>query len=179
MNRELYEERFTSTYGPSICCQMNKGQWVECNEFNCCKTPCHNRQISNGDPTQSYEKCKESGKGYGLRSTHFIPANTLIGEYWGDVIGNAECEKRKDLIFDCWIKTKKLDINIIDHTAVDTYFVDPVDENMYMRYINHSCNPNCRFEKWYVDDYPRICVFSIVDLANNIYIPYYGFSTVI
>lgn len=28
------------------------------------------------------------------------------------------------------------------------------------RFVNHSCNPNCRVEKWIVNGHPRMALFA-------------------
>jgi hypothetical protein len=52
--------------------------------------------------------------------------------------------------------------------SVQTLYIDPGEVGNLTRYLNHNkCDPNCRFEKWYVDGLPRIGVFSTTLIACN------------
>lgn len=38
--------------------------------------------------------------------------------------------------------------------------VDATRKGNYARFINHSCDPNCEVQMWYVDGKPRLGIYS-------------------
>ncbi len=43
------------------------------------------------------------------------------------------------------------------HTTV---YIDANIDGGLAKYINHSCNPNCKLIQWYVEGLPRLCFFA-------------------
>ena len=54
--------------------------------------------------------------------------------------------------------TMKLTQNLV----IDAYRMGSV-----ARLANHSCSPNCEFQKWTVDGLPRMCMFSLRPIKAN------------
>lgn len=45
--------------------------------------------------------------------------------------------------------------------AVGSEYIDATRIGGWMRYVNHSCDPNCAVEKWNVGGEERCAVFSV------------------
>jgi histone-lysine N-methyltransferase ASH1L len=42
----------------------------------------------------------------------------------------------------------------------ETVYIDANIDGVFAKYINHSCNPNCKLIQWYVEGLPRLCFFA-------------------
>ena len=64
------------------------------------------------------------------------------------------------------IRQKKKNANGIVYaiSANDEYVIDAHEFGNIARFINHSCDPNCRAMKWYINGYPHIAISAIRDL---------------
>lgn len=142
-------------------CQ-NRIMLYECDDTNCNagKEYCHNRAFQNltartkkgGRFRVGVEVVKTSDRGYGVRSNRCFEPNQIIMEYTGEIITQAECETRM---------TEKYKDN-------ECYYLMAFDQNMIIdattgsiaRFVNHSCAPNCRMEKWIVHGQPRMALFA-------------------
>lgn len=153
----------------------------ECDDTNCNagKEYCHNRAFQNltartkkgGRYRVGVEVVKTSDRGYGVRSNRCFEPNQIIMEYTGEIITQAECETRM---------TEKYKDNEVSYgvnrssyiSAADNcfkcYYLMAFDQNMIIdattgsiaRFVNHSCAPNCRMEKWIVHGQPRMALFA-------------------
>lgn len=153
----------------------------ECDDTNCNagKEYCHNRAFQNltartkkgGRYRVGVEVVKTTDRGYGVRSNRCFEPNQIIMEYTGEIITQAECETRM---------TEKYKDNEVSHgvsrssyfSGADKYFkcyyLMAFDQNMIIdattgsiaRFVNHSCAPNCRMEKWIVHGQPRMALFA-------------------
>lgn len=142
-------------------CQ-NRIMLYECDDTNCNagKEYCHNRAFQNltartkkgGRYRVGVEVVKTSDRGYGVRSNRCFEPNQIIMEYTGEIITQVECETRM---------TEKYKDN-------ECYYLMAFDQNMIIdattgsiaRFVNHSCAPNCRMEKWIVHGQPRMALFA-------------------
>jgi SET domain-containing protein len=70
----------------------------------------------------------------GLKAEHYILAGELVTEYVGEVIDEAEMNRRSDSVY-----IMELD----DHV-----YIDARRKGNLSRFINHSCDPNCVAERW-------------------------------
>lgn len=117
-------------------------------------TKCTNQKIRK---TQWFKHLEifDTGKyGEGLRTTASIPKGTFLCEYAGEIITD---EKFQDRMINLYSKdehhyTMKLTQNLV----IDAYRMGSI-----ARFANHSCSPNCEFEKWTVDGLPRMCMFTL------------------
>lgn len=105
--------------------------------------------------------------GYGLRSLRDFNPGSLIFEYCGEVIEKNELFCRMNTIY------KDVQVNFPNYVKYlfryfqNYYFLnfnaglvlDAGLKGNEARFINHSCQPNCKIEKWYVHGIPRIGVF--------------------
>ncbi len=77
-------------------------------------------------------KVKRAAHGLGLFAIGPIKKGALIGEYWGEIITEAEADRRGG----------KYLFELENQMAID----GKTRQNI-ARYINHSCNPNCEPEE--------------------------------
>ncbi|KAI0886062.1 SET domain-containing protein [Annulohypoxylon maeteangense] len=142
-------------------CQ-NRIMLYECDETNCNAGPefCQNRPFA-----QLQERTKEGRKyhigvevlktedrGYGIRANRCFEPNQIIMEYTGEIITEEECDRRMNEVY--------------KHNQC--YYLMSFDQNMIIdattgsiaRFVNHSCDPNCKMVKWIVSGQPRMALFA-------------------
>ncbi|KAJ5885004.1 Histone-lysine N-methyltransferase (Ash1) [Penicillium taxi] len=141
-------------------CQ-NRYMFYECDNSNCrLGIECGNRNFNElkartkagGKYNIGVEVIKTSDRGYGVRSNRSFDANQIIVEYTGEILTQFECEKRMRTAY----------------KNNECYYLMYFDQNMIIdatrgsiaRFINHSCEPNCRMEKWTVAGKPRMALFA-------------------
>ncbi|KAF7591916.1 hypothetical protein BBP40_000887 [Aspergillus hancockii] len=141
-------------------CQ-NRYMFYECDDSNCGVGPaCGNRNFEElkqrtkvgGKYNIGVEVIKTEDRGYGVRSNRTFEPNQIIVEYTGEIITQTECEKRMRTIY----------------KNNECYYLMYFDQNMIIdatrgsiaRFVNHSCQPNCRMEKWTVAGKPRMALFA-------------------
>ncbi|KAF7164410.1 hypothetical protein CNMCM6106_000962 [Aspergillus hiratsukae] len=157
---ELSKCMCTEETGCDENCQ-NRYMFYECDDGNCGLGPdCGNRNFeelkqrtkAGGKYNIGVEVIKTADRGYGVRSNRTFEPNQIIVEYTGEIITQAECEKRMRTIY--------------KHN--ECYYLMYFDQNMIIdatrgsiaRFVNHSCEPNCRMEKWTVAGKPRMALFA-------------------
>lgn len=94
-------------------------------------------------------------KGYGLYALTNIQQGTLVTEYVGEVITKDECMRRKALA------TGHLYFLALDRDA----YIDAAYKGNESRFINHSCDPNCEVQLWYVGEEPRAAIVALRNIA--------------
>ncbi|CAZ80586.1 unnamed protein product [Tuber melanosporum] len=141
---------------------LNMCTWVECDEGNCNVgvERCTNRafadlkeRVKSGTKfAEGVEVVKTANCGHGLRATRGFMPNQIIVEYTGEIITQEESERRMVEVY----KDNK------------NYYLMLFHQNMILdatrgsvaRFVNHSCDPNCRMEKWLVEGRPRMALFA-------------------
>ncbi|KAI0434805.1 hypothetical protein F5Y09DRAFT_189088 [Xylaria sp. FL1042] len=142
-------------------CQ-NRIMLYECDSTNCNvgEHLCQNRAFARlqertkagGKFRVGVEVIKTSDRGYGIRANRCFQANQIIMEYTGEIITEEECDRRMN---------EKYKDN-------QCYYLMSFDQNMIIdattgsiaRFVNHSCQPNCRMVKWIVSGQPRMALFA-------------------
>ncbi|KAI0805474.1 hypothetical protein GGR55DRAFT_277994 [Xylaria sp. FL0064] len=142
-------------------CQ-NRIMLYECDGTNCSvgESLCQNRAFARlqertkagGKFRVGVEVIKTSDRGYGIRANRCFEANQIIMEYTGEIITEEECDRRMN---------EKYKDN-------QCYYLMSFDQNMIIdattgsiaRFVNHSCQPNCRMVKWIVSGQPRMALFA-------------------
>ncbi|KAF3390413.1 Histone-lysine N-methyltransferase ash1 [Penicillium rolfsii] len=141
-------------------CQ-NRYMFYECDSGNCRLGPeCGNRNFNElkhrtkagGKYNIGVEVIKTADRGYGVRSNRTFEPNQIIVEYTGEIITQFECERRMRTVY----------------KNNECYYLMYFDQNMIIdatrgsiaRFVNHSCEPNCRMEKWTVAGKPRMALFA-------------------
>ena len=135
---------------------LNRCLFTECLE-NCPNgDSCTNRAFQKD--MQANLKVHQTGsRGFGLVSLQDIKANQFIAEYRGEVISRQTCLHRMRTVY----STNH------NHYFLNYATTEVIDASVYgtiARFVNHSCNPNCRIEKWQVEGEVRVGLFANVDL---------------
>lgn len=160
-------------------CQ-NRIMLYECDDVNCNvgKEHCTNRAFASlmerkakgGKYRIGVEVVKTADRGYGVRSNRCFEAGQIIMEYTGEIITEEECDRRMNEIYkDNEVSLSRHRWKLLDATdIVKCYYLMSFDQNMIIdattgsiaRFVNHSCNPNCRMIKWIVAGQPRMALFA-------------------
>ena len=87
----------------------------------------------------SYGLAEYAGCGLGVVATARIPPNTYIGEYIGEPITHEQLlqEPHMQSKYVLTVVPKKL-------------YLDAASRGGWLRFMNHSCEPNCEAESWVV-----------------------------
>uniref|UniRef100_A0A1I8BLK7 Histone-lysine N-methyltransferase n=1 Tax=Meloidogyne hapla TaxID=6305 RepID=A0A1I8BLK7_MELHA len=138
----------TDRCGPSSKC-INRALCMECpkdcNELP--NKPCNNRCISEGKNCIQVKIEYFHGKGYGAISMEDVPAGGFVGEYTGEVID--EEEKRRRIARIAALQSNEAQYYIME--LDDRRSIDAQYYGNDMRYVNHSCNPNCVIQQFQSD----------------------------
>lgn len=130
---------------------------MECNPETCkCGNECMNMQMQKNSTAQLITK----NKGWGLKTNQSIKSNTFIIEYVGEIV--------KESLFKERMVTCYKDYNhhycaqLIGDLVIDNYTKGNIS-----RFVNHSCDPNCKMERWYVNGEPRLALIAIKDIQKG------------
>lgn len=161
---------------------INRLLYIECygdysknpRDTNCRLGPnCGNRQCGQ----RQSAKCKpmrEQGKGWGLVCLDTVKEGDLVQEYVGEVIDAKEKEER--LIR--WTKEHPNDPNFYVMALQAGWFIDARHVANLARFINHSCDPNCRLTPVNVNGRIRCGIFALRDIPAGQFLSYdYHFDT--
>lgn len=147
--------------------ESNKPSY-ECNDScKCYKTVCGNRLVQYG-PRKGLQLIECGQKGLGLVTNTQIKSGSFICEYAGEIISESEAFNR----YKCLMKVNSMNyiFCINEHfgeATVKTY-IDPTNFGNIGRYINHSCDPNCKLTPIRVNSpIPRLCIFAAKDIDKN------------
>ncbi|KAF3640595.1 putative U-box domain-containing protein 52-like [Capsicum annuum] len=80
--------------------------------------------------------------GWGVVAAESINKGDFIIEYIGEVIDDALGEKR------LWDMKYKGDKNFYMCELRKDFTIDATFKGNLSRFLNHSCDPNCKLEKW-------------------------------
>lgn len=121
---------------------------------------CDNQQFQR----YNYSECNvfdTISKGFGIRASHDIPAETFVIEYVGEVLDNKQFEKRAKKY------SENKNIHYYFMALKSNAIIDATKKGNISRFINHSCNPNAETQKWTVNGELRIGFFSIKDIKSG------------
>ncbi|SCV73160.1 BQ2448_7085 [Microbotryum intermedium] len=107
------------------------------------------------------EIVKTEKKGFGVRATQDMTADTFVYEYVGEVIGPTVFAKRMKDYGNEGVKHfyfMALDKDI---------FIDATKKGGKGRFLNHSCNPNCFVAKWTIGKKMRMGIFTKRSIKAN------------
>jgi len=134
----------------------------ECGKYCKAGVRCQNKNFS----SRNYPKLKvykTSWGGWGLRIEQDLPANHLVIEYVGEIVDEQEMFKRikattasPESISSGSQKPKNWYFMTLDSSRI----IDAGPKGNISRFMNHSCNPNCRTEKWTVGGDRRVGLFA-------------------
>lgn len=140
---------------------LNRMLNIECVKGTCpCGEFCSNQQFQKRK--YSKLKCVPSGKkGYGLQLQEDIPKGRFLIEYVGEVLDMPAYEARQREY------ASKGHKHFYFMTLNGSEVIDACAKGNLGRFINHSCEPNCRTEKWMVNGEVCIGLFAIRDIEKG------------
>ena len=125
----------------------------ECDKKCPSGTKCQNQKLRNRENVD-IKIVKTKSRGFGAVCVNDIEPDTFIIEYVGELIDNAELNRRME----GKIKRKEREFYFL--TVESDLFVDAEFYANKSRFLNHSCDPNCETRKVTVDGNTRIGIFS-------------------
>ncbi|KAH7424119.1 hypothetical protein KP509_12G090900 [Ceratopteris richardii] len=133
---------------------------IECVSQTCpCGDACSNQQFQR----RLYKKVnwfRCGKKGFGLQVLEDASKGSFIIEYVGEVLNVASYEARQREYAERGQK------HFYFMTLSGSEIIDACYKGNLGRFINHSCDPNCRTEKWMVNGEVCIGLFAIRDLKK-------------
>lgn len=153
----------------SICdCESGSGCGDDC--FNrktyceCVRAFCKNGASCSNNRFQKREWAPTrvrhyENKGWGLCSSAFIARESFVVEYVGEVVDEQQTEER--MAEYCSYKNFYL-MNLTSGLTVDA-----TKEGNKARFLNHSCDPNCEIQKWWVNGLWRVGIFALRDIPED------------
>lgn len=136
-------------------CSANQDEYIEC--LPTCSNPdCTNKRIQKGEWVAGLQRVLTRSRGWGIRTTEFIPKNTFIMEYLGEVITDKIFAQRMIEVY----KNERHHYSLkLSNTVIDSYRF-----GSEARFVNHSCEPNCHMQKWVSVGGERMALFSTRDI---------------
>ncbi|KAL0261826.1 hypothetical protein SLS55_003258 [Diplodia seriata] len=147
---------------------FNASLFFECDDRSCNLGPdCGNREFTNlqkrykdelrqGKYFKSFnvgvEVVATESRGHGVRAMRPFHDDQIVVEYIGEIITQQESDRRMNEIYKdhkCFYL-----MNFYDKLIIDGY------RGNIARFVNHSCDPNCRMEKWTVNGEQRMALFA-------------------
>ncbi|XP_060171692.1 uncharacterized protein LOC132602903 isoform X2 [Lycium barbarum] len=138
----------------TIFCDLHKYNWVQsisCSKACHCSDMCSNRPFRRD---RRIKLVKTELCGWGVVAAESVNKGDFIIEYIGEVIDDALCEKR---LWDMKYKGVK---NFYMCELRKDFTIDATFKGNLSRFLNHSCDPNCKLEKWQVEGETRVGVFA-------------------
>lgn len=140
---------------------INRGLQIECTP-DICKTCAKGKDCGNQRMSRANKKKIEArlvdDKGIGMFAMEPIPSGHYVHEYVGEVISEKECMRR--LAHEYVEEKHKYLMNMSGGLIIDA-----TRKGNTARFINHSCEPNCRVQEWKVRGERRMGIFSIRSIA--------------
>ncbi|XP_044051096.1 histone-lysine N-methyltransferase EHMT1a isoform X2 [Siniperca chuatsi] len=138
---------------PLDFCQREPPVLFECNHVCSCWKTCRNRVVQNGLRAR-LQLFRTQKMGWGVRAMQDIRQGTFICEYVGEIITDAEADKREN---DSFLFT-------LDNKVGDVHCIDARLFGNIGRFINHLCEPNLLAVRVFTMHqdlrFPRITFFS-------------------
>ncbi|KAE8710378.1 Histone-lysine N-methyltransferase ASHR3 [Hibiscus syriacus] len=138
----------SSTCSEDCVCRV---QCISCSKACHCPESCTNRPFSK---EKKIKIVKTELCGWGVEAAEPIKKGDFVIEYIGEVIDDAQCEKR---LWDMKYKGVK---NFYMCEIRKDFTIDATFKGNTSRFLNHSCDPNCVLEKWQVEGETRVGVFA-------------------
>jgi hypothetical protein len=143
---------------PASC--MNAMAFAECTNRTCRVGPekCRNRRLQHAQYPAT-KLVRTASKGWGLEAAELIAAGTLVTEYVGEVISEAQsCERLER-------QQHEGDSHFYMFKVNQSMVIDATHQGNLSRFVNHSCDPNCEAAKWQVGRRLRVGIYALRDIA--------------
>ncbi|KAJ0394775.1 hypothetical protein P43SY_008889 [Pythium insidiosum] len=138
---------------------INFATYIECSPSRCdAGKYCQNQRLQHPERFPRLEAFKTQHKGYGVRARDRIAQGTVIGEYVGEIIDQKELTRRLNTV-------PRNELNFYYLALEPGVYIDARNKGSFTRFMNHSCEPNCKTEKWTVEGETRIAVLAVRDIA--------------
>jgi [histone H3]-lysine36 N-trimethyltransferase len=151
--------RTTDACSDSSSC-LNRLSSIECLDDCPAGSHCQNKRFQR----KEYSKvivAETPGKGCGLIAEEDIPIGRLIIEYVGEIVDYKEFLSR----------LKRYSIEERNHyyfmALESNLIIDSTIKGNIARFMNHSCNPNCKTHKWVVNGQTRVGIFSLKSVQRG------------
>ncbi len=125
-----------------------------------CGESCQNRKFQRHQNAIVYP-INFGDKGFGLVAGKFIPKETFVIQYIGEVLSIVSEEGKKRL----QDYSKSTCTYMMRLGAKEV--IDPTYKGNMARFINHSCDPNCETRKWNVRGEIEVGIFTIKDIKEG------------
>ncbi|XP_020889612.1 histone-lysine N-methyltransferase ASHH2 isoform X2 [Arabidopsis lyrata subsp. lyrata] len=140
---------------------LNRMLNIECLQGTCpAGDLCSNQQFQKRKYVK-FERFQSGKKGYGLRLLEDVREGQFLIEYVGEVLDMQSYDTRQKE-YAC--KGQK---HFYFMTLNGNEVIDAGAKGNLGRFINHSCEPNCRTEKWMVNGEICVGIFSMKDLKKG------------
>ncbi|KAL3665175.1 hypothetical protein V7S43_009804 [Phytophthora oleae] len=139
---------------------LNFATYVECSPS--CPTGqfCMNQRLQHPEKYPHLEPFKTEHKGYGVRTRQHIAQLSIVGEYVGEIIDQKELARRLKGV-------PRHELNFYYLLLAPGVYIDARNKGSFTRFVNHSCEPNCKTEKWTVKGETRISVIALRDIEEG------------
>ncbi|KAL5495686.1 hypothetical protein ACEPAI_1149 [Sanghuangporus weigelae] len=153
----------------------------ECNDACGCSEDCTNRVAQLGRQCH-VNIVKTKNKGWGVFAGKKIQKGTYIGIYSGEILLQSESIER-GLVYNKIGKTYLFDIDFWHIKTEDQdakYTMDAFHVGNFTRFLNHSCDPNCKINAVYINDAnvekALLGIFALkdIDAGQELTFNYYG-----
>lgn len=142
----------------AIVCAENcecRVQSMSCSKACRCSELCTNKPFRKEKKTKIV---KTKFCGWGAEAAEVIKKGEFVIEYIGEVIDDALCEER------LWEMKYRGVHNFYMCEIGKDFIIDATFKGNPSRFLNHSCDPNCKLEKWRVDGETRVGIFAAKDV---------------
>ncbi|KFK42127.1 histone-lysine n-methyltransferase setd2 [Arabis alpina] len=140
---------------------LNRMLNIECLQGTCPASDlCSNQQFQKRKYVK-FERFQSGKKGYGLRLLEDVREGQFLIEYVGEVLDMQSYESRQKEY------ASKGQKHFYFMTLNGNEVIDAGAKGNLGRFINHSCEPNCRTEKWMVNGEICVGIFSMQDLKKG------------
>ncbi|KAI3972888.1 hypothetical protein MKX01_019546 [Papaver californicum] len=140
---------------------LNRMLNIECVHGTCpCGDLCSNQQFQKRKYAKfQWVRCGK--KGFGLQLQQTVPEGAFLIEYVGEVLDLHSYEVRQKEYASRGQK------HFYFMTLNGSEVIDACGKGNLGRFINHSCDPNCRTEKWMVNGEVCVGLFALRDLKKG------------
>ncbi|TPX38181.1 histone-lysine N-methyltransferase [Synchytrium microbalum] len=160
---EVPEDEDTPACGENC---LNRCMFIECDPESCpCGDKCTNQNFQRRNFVKKLKVAWTGGRGHGLQTMQDIGRNQLVLEYCGEIISAKTYNDRMENDY-----ADSTNYYILAYG--DGEVVDAALKGTDARFVNHSCDPNCRIEKWSVGGEFCIGLFADEDIEPGTELTY-------